>query len=150
MKKIIFLISLFVFLFTATAQEINLLTLDGEEISYTKLVSKPKTVLFIWTTWCPSCRKEMKRLSNECISIRGIEIKFLNAGQSNSKVKRFVKSNKINGCISDKIVLDTQNILARLYNVSAIPNYIFLQDGKFIYKSYFFTEKLAKMVFQNN
>ena len=150
MKKIIILISLFLISFTARTEAIDLSTLDGGKISYEKLISKPKTVLFVWTTWCPSCIKEIKKLSKKCLSIKGIDIKYLNVGQSVSKVRKFVVSNKIKDCISKKILLDTQSIIAQLYGISGIPTYIFLKDGKPIYKSYFFTEKLAEMVFENN
>lgn len=150
MKKLVVLISLFLISFTAHTEAIDLSTLNGEKITYEKLVSNAKTVLFVWTTWCPSCIKEIKRLSKECVSIKDIDMKYLNVGQSASKVKKFVVSNKIKDCISNKILLDTQSIIAQLYGISGVPTYIFLKDGKPIYKSYFFTEKLAEMVFQNN
>ena len=149
MKKVIILISLFFISLTAHTEDIIFSTLNGKEISYQKLVSKPKTVLFVWTTWCPSCKKEIKRLSKECFSVRGIDIKYINVGQSESKVKKFLKSNKIKDCISDNIILDKQSIIAQLYGITGIPSYVFIKNGKPIYKSYFFNEELAEMVFQS-
>jgi len=122
-------------------------TLEGDGLSYTDLTSFPKTILFLWTTWCPSCVKEFQRLSRKCSNFDRVEILYANIGQRKSVVRRFVKAKGLKECIREKIVLDADSYLAREFSVYAIPAFIFLKDGKFVYRSNFLNKKLVERVF---
>jgi len=123
-------------------------TLEGDDLSYADLVSSPKTVLFIWTTWCPSCIKEFQHLSRKCSNFDQVEILYVNIGQRKSVARRFVKARNLKECIRERIVLDADSYLADEFSVYTIPAFIFLKDGKFAYRSNFLNQKLVERVFK--
>ena len=62
MKKTILFFS-FLFLTSASFARVPLVNFDGQQVSYDELIAKPKTVIFLWTTWCPYCREEIAYLN---------------------------------------------------------------------------------------
>ncbi|MBN2589509.1 MAG: redoxin domain-containing protein [Sedimentisphaerales bacterium] len=88
-------------------------------------------ILNVWATWCPPCRKEIpdfielrKEISEDELAIVGISTED---GQD-SKVKDFVKENKMNYTIS---VADFTKLDAPYSKISAIPTTFFIdKEGK--------------------
>ncbi len=57
-----------------------------------------KTVLALfWTTWCPYCREELKKLNQEYAGLAkdSIELLAINVGEPKSKVDNFIKSRNL-------------------------------------------------------
>lgn len=147
MKKfIILLITLCLFSPCFAAEKI-FYTLGDEAISFEKLISYPNTILFVWATWCPSCRRELKSFSRERIFFENVAVWYVNTGEKESAVKRYADAKKFTSTMRNRIILDKDNYVAEKFSVSAIPTFIFLKDGQPIFKSYFLDEELLKKIF---
>jgi len=149
MRKIIIFLILFCFSSGVFAGTNQLYKLNGDSLSYEELISAPKTVLFIWAAWCPSCKAEFKRLSQECSNFEGVKIIYVNAGEPKSKIEDFIKSNGTKDCAKEKVVLDPELILSRKFSIFAIPAFIIIKDGKVVHKSYFINQELIDTVFKS-
>lgn len=153
MKKIFIFLILIVFSLSLRAENGNFNTLDGRSLSYTEIISHPKAVLFIWTTWCPGCRSEIKRLARECGSLEGskdINIFYINTGEKQAMVKRFIDSSDIKDCIRQNIILDTGGYLARKFRIPGVPAFIFIVDNEPAYLSHFINTDVLREVFGND
>ena len=147
---VIFSICFFVFLtgagFSGNEQFV---TLGGKPVSYQELVSSPNTVLFVWTTWCPSCRATIGDLTQKCVSFDNVKLLYINTAEKKSTVMRFLRPKKLKQCIKDNMILDSKGAIARQFSVFAIPTFIFLERGKFVYKSNFLNRDLLNKVFNS-
>lgn len=147
MKRIILALMFFCFLTPSFAAERIFPTLDSESISYEKLTSQKNTILFIWATWCPGCRRELERLSKERIFLEGIDVWYIDTGEKTSTVIRYANTKKLSDSIRDRIILDKEGYIARRLSVNAIPTYIFFKDGQPVFKSYSFNGEVLEKVF---
>jgi len=147
MKKIIALLILcFLFSFIeAKAQDF--LSLTGERITYQALIEKPKVVLFAWAVWCPYCRRELERLSQECKNFGGVEMFFINLGDKKPAIDKYTESKKFESCIMERIILDQGFFIARKFNIVGIPTYIFLKNGEPVKTSHFFNQGMLSSAF---
>ncbi|MBN2120727.1 MAG: TlpA family protein disulfide reductase [Candidatus Omnitrophica bacterium] len=115
-------------------------------ISIEEWESQEKAILFFWTTWCPYCREEIKKLNNfyeELIGER-FAIYFVNVKDSKSKVESFKE--KMN--IVSPIILDTEGALARRYKIFGFPTYIFLREGVEVDRSNYLTIKYLNRLYE--
>ncbi len=147
MKKIILLLSLFCLSFSCLAAEKKFSTLEGETISYEKIIAQPKSILFIWATWCPSCRRELTKLFQKRIFFEGVDVWYVNTGESKSIVDEFVKVKKITDSVKKKIICDKKSRIANKFSVAAIPTYLFFKDSELVFKSYFLNDNVLKKAF---
>jgi len=147
MKRIILALILFCFLTPSFAAEPIFPTLDEENISYEKLISQKNTILFIWATWCPSCRRELEKLSRKRIFFEGIDVWYVDTGEKASAVTRYAKAKKLSDSIRDRIILDKEGYIAQRFSVTAIPTYIFFKNGEPVFKSYFLNDEILEKVF---
>lgn len=103
-------------------QQVTFLT--GE----TKLLTElpPKKILIFWATWCPPCRFEIFRFrsSFEDKSLPLDQIFFVNMGESDLEVKKFLKTNNYNF----KVIMDRSGGLSQLFSVSGTPTVIHLEQ----------------------
>ncbi len=147
MKRIVLILMFLCFLTPSFAAEIIFDALDKEGISYEKLISQENTILFIWATWCPSCRRELEKLSKERIFFEGINVWYVDIGEKASTVRSYATAKKLNDSIRDKIILDKKGYIAQKFSVTAIPTYIFFKDGQLVSKSYFLNDAVLEKVF---
>lgn len=147
MKRIILSLMFLYFLTPSFAAEPTFPTLGKQSIPYEKLISEKNTILLIWATWCPSCRREIERLSRERIIFEGIDIWYVNTGEKPSAVMRYADAKKLSDSIRDRVVLDKESYVAQRFSVTGIPTYIFFKDDKPVFKSYFLNDKVLKKVF---
>ncbi len=147
MKRIILSLLLFCFFTPSFAAERRFPTLDGKSISYDKLISEENTILFTWATWCPSCRRELERLSRERVFFEGINVWYVDIGEETSVVERYVTAKSLNDNIRSRIVLDREGYVAQKFSVTGIPTYLFFKDGKRVFKSYYFDDEVLEKVF---
>ena len=147
MKRIILTLMFFCFLAPSFAVERTFATLDEENISYEKLISQKNTILFIWATWCPSCRRELEKLSKERIFFEGIDVWYVDVGEKASAVKHYANAKKLSDSIKNRIILDKNGYIAQKFSVTAIPTYIFFKDGQLVSKSYFLNDEVLEKAF---
>ena len=148
MKKIVLILMFFCFLTPSFAAQRTFSTLDNENIDYQELISKENTVLFIWATWCPSCRRELGRLSEKRIFFKDISVWYINTGENKSSVKAYTNAKDLNSTIKNKIILDQEGYIAQKFSVTGIPTYIFFKNGEPAFKSYYLDNELLEKVFE--
>ena len=150
MNKIIVTLLLLasVFSCSAPASAQAFYNLEGKPFSYQELVSEPITILFLWATWCPSCRREVEHLTKSNMRLDRVNNVYVNVGEKKSKVKQYVDSRELPPTITGKIILDEKAVLAEKFSVFAIPTFIFLKDGEPTHKSHFLDKELLDSIFK--
>lgn len=97
---------------------------------------KGKTILLVFgATWCPSCRHEVPDLNEYYNDFKGKNFEVINIdiGESEKKVRSFVKKNKI----EYNVVLDTDSYVSFTYKVSGIPlNIVVDKEGIIKYREH--------------
>lgn len=114
------------------APNIQLEDLFGVEVSLNDLKGKNVYINF-WATWCGPCKGEMPDIEKLYQETKDTDLVILavNLGEGKDTVKSFANSNKYNF----KILLDTDEAAAALYNVSAVPSSFFIdKSGNIISK----------------
>jgi len=147
MKKIIAILLIGLWFCFVSARAEDFLTLTGEKITYQELVQRPKVVLFAWAVWCPYCRQELERVSQECEYFGDAEVFFINIGDKTPQVEKYAESKKFKPCIREKIILDQKVFIARKFNIIGIPTYIFLKNGELVKTTHFFNQEMLTSIF---
>ncbi len=111
------------------APDFKLQNLDGQSISLSSLRGRP-VMLNFWASWCGPCRAEMPHIQavfeDEKWKDQGLVILAVNIGESSSTAKKFVEDNSL----SFPVLLDSDQSVARDYNVRGIPATFFIdKDG---------------------
>lgn len=131
---------------TALASDIVLNDLSGQVVNISNYQGKP-VILFFWTTWCPYCRVELKKLNQQypLMTKEGIVILGINVNESDYKVKRFFKGYALNF----KILLDKDGLLANKYDLMGVPTYIFLdKTGEIILQAQSLPDNYKNLLFK--
>ncbi len=107
------------------APDFQLKDLDGQSTSLSNFRDKPVLINF-WATRCPECLAEMPYLQQvyEERSDEGLVVLAINIGDSPSEVKEFLQTHNL----SLPVLLDTEENVARKYNITGIPTSFFI-DG---------------------
>lgn len=95
--------------------------MKGDQISLSSYVGKP-TVINLWATWCPPCRREMpvfERVQNEHPEVN---IVFLNQGEAPAKIQQFLTGNKLS---LRNVLLDSTGEVARSLGHRGLPTTLF-------------------------
>ena len=122
--------------------------LNGRALSYNQLTNASSCiVLFHWISMCPYCRSELKRINKDLESVSSIQLYYVNLGESKHTVNKAAQLLKLSAKIKDNIILDRLGLLVDEFNIIGAPPYIFMKDGKVIYKTHFITRKLIKDIF---
>ena len=125
-------------------------TLEGDPVKYNNVIFHPKTILFLWTSKCSLCKDMLVDLSKDCFSYKGVKIVFINLGESQERVKRFVDYYKLDKCISDRILLDKVGHSAIEFFVTSVPTVVFFEYGNPIYKAYTLNKYLIDKVYDKD
>ena len=102
-------------------------------------------VLVFWTTWCPSCRKNIRRLMIEEYKFKDnrIGLLFINAGEPKVTVEHFFSKKHPSYA---KIILDRNLSLVRSFYIVGVPTFIFIdKDLKFIGRSFYLPSNFIKI-----
>lgn len=99
--------------------EITLEDLNGSQVTVGQ--SGKITVINFWATWCPPCRDEMPELNIFAQSNQqNVDFYAVNLQESNEKVSEFMNQNGY----SMPILLDTNGVVAKKFQITAIPTTI--------------------------
>ena len=114
---------------SSLAPDFQLQDLDGRAVSLSGLRGKP-VILNFWATWCGPCRDEMPFIQeifeNKEWSDKGLVILAVDIGESPSTVKEFLESYGL----SFQVLLDSEQSVAKNYNIRGIPTTFFIdKDG---------------------
>ncbi|MDD5195486.1 MAG: TlpA disulfide reductase family protein [Candidatus Omnitrophica bacterium] len=143
MKKLLLVSFILLISCLAYGQDEHFSALNGVEITLEKITSSPKVVLFLWTTWCPYCRKEIERLSTDFSDTsKNIDFYSVNIGESRATVEQFAKKAKLTAQITEGILLDPSGVLAQKYSVIGIPTFIVLKNGKIVYSDHHLDQEI--------
>lgn len=119
-----------------TFADVNLKTLNGNEITTKSLSSNDKiAVISLWATWCVPCIKELDAISEYYDEWRDeIDFKLYAISTDDSRTIKRVKA-MVNGKGWEyEILLDTNQELQRSLGVSTIPLTLIVKNNKIIYR----------------
>ena len=130
----------------ALARDIILRDLDDQAVNLSNYKGKP-VILFFWTTWCPYCRVELRKLNQQYSQMAkdGIVILGVNVSESENKVQRFFKGYPLNF----KILLDRFGLLADEYDLMGVPTYVFLdKTGRVVSQTHSLPANYKSLLFK--
>lgn len=105
-------------------------TLAGEPFQPSLLEGKP-TVINLWATWCPPCRREMPMMADVAANTDAARLVFVNQGEGADVIQRFLTTENLE---LDHVVLDSLGEFGRHYEVPGLPATFFIgSDGALQY-----------------
>ena len=115
------------------ATDFKLKNLDGKEIYLSQFKGK-KVFLNFWATWCPPCKVEMPFIEKIYQETKNSDLVIIsvNVGEDAQTVKAFMASNGYHFTT----LLDTDNKVSSIYNITAIPASIFIDKDGYIVKNH--------------
>jgi peroxiredoxin len=138
MKLLTTLIFTLLFFFNTSAQNLpnlTLKTIENENFQIKLFEKEPLILLSFWATWCSNCIYELDEISDlysDWKAETNVKIVAISVDdyRTISRVRPFLKSHQW----PYKILLDTNQKLKRLLNISNIPEVIILKKGKIVYR----------------
>ncbi len=130
--------------FPASAPDFTLKTLDGQEMTLSKLRGRV-VLLDFWATWCGPCRESIPHLVHlqKTYQEKGFEVIGMNMDKGDAEtVRHFVKSMDI-----PYIITVTSDEVSRNYGVTALPTTILIdKEGRIRQKFLGFTSEISKQI----
>ena len=157
MKKsmVVFLVFVFMFLSIPFARAENnndsmagdfkLFSLSHKEYTLSSYKGKQSVLLFFWTTWCPFCQAEIKKISDRAQELTGksVEVLVIDIGEPKDRVMRFMVDRKINLTA----LLDENSSVSNSYGVLGVPTFFLVdKQGKIIFEGNSFPENYKELI----
>ena len=101
---------------------ITLLTPQGHPARLTDLSTGKPTVVNLWASWCPPCRREMPVLAEAQQERADINFVFANQGEDVSTLQRYLEGGKLSLA---NVLLDPSKVLGQKYGSIALPTTLF-------------------------
>jgi peroxiredoxin len=109
-------------------------TLSDTDSKHHSLVDYRNKIVVVnfWADWCPSCRKEFRKLQQVYDSLKtsGLEILAVNTGQSIEHVKQIQQEYDL----TFPVLVDEESMIAKLYGVKGLPSSYFIDKRGVIRK----------------
>jgi len=105
----------------STLPDAALAGFDGSSASLQRFAGKP-TVVNLWATWCPPCRREMPVLEKAQADHPDLNIVFVNQGESAGTVQGFLQAM---GLDLDNVMLDPKGATGIHFEQRALPMTLF-------------------------
>jgi len=125
-------------------------TLDGKTITYNELVAHPKTVLMLWTTWCPNCIDDMKRMGKIMLEYKDVTFFLVDVGENRKKVASYAKRLRLASFVKENIIIDRRAVIADKHNVIGVPTFLFLSGGKVVSRTHYINSNTLKNAFKED
>jgi thiol-disulfide isomerase/thioredoxin len=84
------------------------------------------TVVNLWATWCPPCRREMPLLQRAQTAYPQAHFVFVNQGESAARVQGFLSAR---GLVLPHVLLDAKGQAMREFNAAGLPTTLFFDAG---------------------
>lgn len=108
------------------APHMTLDQLDGPPVTLSQADDRP-TVINLWATWCPPCRREMPALAQAEERNPDVRFLFINQGEGGDKIRDYLEMEGIN---LRHILLDPAMDVPEHYRTVGLPVTLFLNtDG---------------------
>jgi len=108
---------------------LRLSALDGQTVALADFQGKP-TVINLWATWCPPCRREMPVLQQAQAGRPDVNFVFLNQGESADQVQNFLTAQKLPLA---NVLLDARGEAGAALGHRALPTTLFFDaQGRLI------------------
>ena len=104
----------------ASIPDLALRRLDGSTLQLAA-TGKP-TVVNLWATWCPPCRREMPALGAAQAANPGVAFVFVNQGEDAAAIRRYLDDERI---VLRDVALDPARQVARAANAVGYPTTLF-------------------------
>jgi len=101
---------------------LTLSDLQGRPVALAGLAGRP-TVVNLWATWCPPCRREMPVLAAAQGRYPGVRFVFVNQGEPPATVQAYLASQ---GLHLDQVLIDPRSALGAGLGQRALPTTVFL------------------------
>ena len=100
---------------------LTLSSLEGRSVSLADFAGKP-TVVNLWATWCPPCRREMPALQQAQAANPDVNIVFVNQGEETATIVAFLDRQ---GLALSNVLVDPQSSTGAALGHSALPTTLF-------------------------
>jgi thiol-disulfide isomerase/thioredoxin len=100
---------------------LTLSSIEGGPVSLAGFVGKP-TVVNLWATWCPPCRREMPALQQAQAANPDVNIVFVNQGEESRAIAAFLDRQ---GLALRNVLVDPQSRTGAALDQSALPTTLF-------------------------
>ena len=100
---------------------LTLTSLDGRSVALDGFAGKP-TVVNLWASWCPPCRREMPALQQAQAANPDVNVVFVNQGEEAAVVAAFLDQS---GLLLGNVLVDTQGSVGAAMGHSALPVTLF-------------------------
>jgi thiol-disulfide isomerase/thioredoxin len=100
---------------------LSLPALDGRPVALAGYVGKP-TVVNLWATWCPPCRREMPLLQQAQAAHPGLNFVFINQGETREDILRYLQGQ---GLQLDNVLIDARRASGAAFKEQALPTTLF-------------------------
>lgn len=105
------------------------LNMEGEQVSLPSFAGRP-TIINLWATWCPPCRREMPAFERAQNEHPDVHIVFLNQGEAPAKIQQFLAANHL---ALKNVLLDTQGEVGRSLGHRSLPTTLmFNAEGRLV------------------
>jgi len=154
MRKVIFAVFTCLFLFSglniaggeeALAPDFKLSDINGKNYSFSDYKGKQPVILFFWTTWCPFCQDEIKKISQKAVQLEkeGIKVLTIDLGESKDKVAYFAQKRGL----SVTILLDSTSMVGDYYEVGGVPTFFLInKEGRIVFQDNQFPEHYKELI----
>ena len=106
---------------------LTLRSLDGRPVALVSFAGKP-TVVNLWATWCPPCRREMPVLQQAQADNPDVNIVFVNQGEDPQTIAGFLIRHRLT---LNNVLLDPKRLTGAALGHSALPTTLFFDaQGK--------------------
>ena len=96
-------------------------SLEGRSVSLADFAGKP-TVVNLWATWCPPCRREMPALQQAQAANPDVNFVFVNQGEESQTIAAFLDRQ---GLALRNVLVDPQNSVGAALGHSGLPTTLF-------------------------
>jgi thiol-disulfide isomerase/thioredoxin len=100
---------------------LSLPAMKGESVTLAGFAGKP-TVVNLWATWCPPCRREMPLLRQAQAAHPEIHFVFVNQGETREDIDHYLQGE---GLQLQNVLIDARRATGAVFKESALPTTFF-------------------------